>query len=819
MRLRLLLLACLLLYPSAARAEDAPAAQTAESALTSLLVLEPFGKAARTLWNVDPVEAARVKGTLAAPVEGGVVTAADGATRAWRRVQAGEGGAYPQDAAWAGGYGWTVVPSETEEVRLLCVSGPARLFWNGEPRVGDVYGTIEARLPVLLRRGTNTLLLRFGRGAPRLRWLKPPAPLFFDAHDATLPDVLPDMLPAAAGEARGSRPCWIGVLLFNATGQQAAALEVETAVAGAPPLVQRVVPPPPYGLRKLPLQVTLPSTVPGPTVEVVVRVRGAAEALRLSLDVKPADATHKRTFVSGLDGSVQYYAVVPALPGAGGRSEPPGIVLSLHGASVEALGQARAYAAKPDLVIVAPTNRRPYGFDWEGWGREDAREVLKDAQAHIVHHPRRVCLTGHSMGGHGTWMIGAQSPGTFAAIAPSAGWRDVWSYGGAPAPTPQDPVAALFDRAANVNRHDLWQENLAPTGVYVLHGDGDDNVPVSEAREMRARLAGFHRNFAYFEQPGAGHWWGNECVDWPPLFAFLRENRLPDPQQPREVRFATVDPRVLEGFGGVRVLAQQRPREVSRVAAQPASKDEPRVVVTTENVRLLALHAPLVTAAGARLRLDGQELEASGGTFARGADGTWTASAASGVRSTGFQAAFAGRVVLVYGTRGTPEENAWSLAKARYDAETLWYRGNGAPEVLPDTTVPAPEGAIAAGGAVLYGTPGTNGAFRTVGRPMPCQVGAGAIQVAERRLEGADLVALLLLPREVLGERSDVGAVCPTGPAGMRLADTLPFFATGVAYPDWCVLSSDLPALGAAGARAAGYYDPEGRIGSDAAWR
>jgi hypothetical protein len=36
-------------------------------------------------------------------------------------------------------------------------------------------------------------------------------------------------------------------------------------------------------------------------------------------------------------------------------------------------------------------------------------------------------------------------------------------------------------------------------------------------------------------------------------------------------------------------------------------------------------------------------------------------------------------------TRGTPEENGWGLAKARYDAETFWYRGNGSVDVVPDT--------------------------------------------------------------------------------------------------------------------------------------
>lgn len=830
----LLVLTTLLLGPRPTTADDGPAGAApaggapaaaaddpTEAALRRLLVLEPFGRGARTLWNVDPVEAARVQGTWEPPAEGTVVTAPDGTTRAWRTVAAGPDGAFPADPAWQGGYAYASIPAEQEYVRLLGVSGPGRLFWNGEPRVGDVYGSLEARLPVLLRRGTNHLLLRLGRGAPRLRWSLPPAPLFLDAHDATLPHVLPDMLPAPAGEPeRAVRPCWIGVLLMNATGQHPAELEVETVAAGAAPRVQRVVAPPPYGFRKTPLQVTLPSTVPGPTLEVEVRLRGAAAGLRLALEARAADTVHVRTFVSDLDGSVQHYAVVPARAAgdAAAPARPPGLVLSLHGASVEALSQARAYAPKPDLVIVAPTNRRPFGFDWEGWGREDAREVLAEAQRHIAHDPQRLYLTGHSMGGHGTWMIGAQSPGTFAAIAPSAGWRDVWSYGGAPPATPDDPVAALFDRAAQVSRHDLWEENLTATAVYVLHGDADDNVPVSEAREMRRRLAGFHRNFAYYEEPGAGHWWGDACVDWPPLFAFLRANRLPDPQAPRPVAFATVEPRVLEGWGGARVLAPTRPREVARVRAAPPSAQEPRVVVTTENVRLLALEAPLAVA-GAPLRLDGQDLARAEGTFARGPDGVWAPAPPALARSTGFQAAFARRVTFVYGTRGTPEENAWSLDKARYDAETLWYRGNGAVEVRPDTAPTPPEGPVAAGNAVLYGTPGTNAAFQHLGDRLPLTPGPGVVEVTGRRLEGPDLVALFLVPRTGPAQHADVGVVAPTGPAGRRLADTLPFFATGVVYPDWCVLSSALPAEGRAGARAAGFYDAEGRVGADSALR
>ena len=74
-----------------------------------------------------------------------------------------------------------------------------------------------------------------------------------------------------------------------------------------------------------------------------------------------------------------------------------------------------------------------------------------------------------------------------------------------------------------------WFATWRTRGVYVLHGDADDNVPVSQARQMREVLGTFHPDFSYHEQPGAGHWWGSACVDWPPLFAFLNGARCRPP--------------------------------------------------------------------------------------------------------------------------------------------------------------------------------------------------------------------------------------------------------------------------------------------------
>ena len=168
--------------------------------------------------------------------------------------------------------------------------------------------------------------------------------------------------------------------------------------------------------------------------------------------VRTSHQARKLTFRSDIDGSLQYYASIPALAQAAsakGDSQKTGLVLTLHGAGVEAIGQAEAYAPKPGLHIVAPTNRRPYGFDWEDWGRLDALEVLERAQKALQTDPRRTYLTGHSMGGHGTWHLGVTFPDRFAAIAPSAGWISMWSYAGLTRAEKTTPIDQLVARAGN----------------------------------------------------------------------------------------------------------------------------------------------------------------------------------------------------------------------------------------------------------------------------------------------------------------------------------------------------------------------------------
>ena len=60
--------------------------------------------------------------------------------------------------------------------------------------------------------------------------------------------------------------------------------------------------------------------------------------------------------------------------------------------------------------------------------------------------PLGVCLTGHSMGGHGTWHLAANDPDQFLAIAASAGWASFDTYPSGPRP---DSALSSFWRGAD----------------------------------------------------------------------------------------------------------------------------------------------------------------------------------------------------------------------------------------------------------------------------------------------------------------------------------------------------------------------------------
>ena len=788
---------------------------SAPIAITDGLMIGGIVMGGRLPVSQDSIQSALAADTWKAPKLGELVLGPDAKTHSWEAGKANKDGWFEGDAL-DGGYFFTTYNSPSRQVMILNAQGQSVSYVNGVPRTGDPYQFGYVKSPVVVESGANELLFACGRGRLKVALESPRKPVYLDGSDATLPDVI-----LSNTVYRGA------VLLVNATEKTipAPALRVRDAREKSGWALFKLRPVLPLSTTKVAFGFNVPDLRQSAVHIELLNPDGktAADSLDLKLEVKSPFQTHKVTFLSQIDGSIQYYGVNPAQ-----KPDPTNmLVLSLHGASVEGVGQAAAYGPKDWATIVAPTNRRPYGFDWEDWGRLDAMEVLAEAGKTIPHDPRRTVLTGHSMGGHGTWQIGTTFPDRFAAIGPSAGWISFASYGGGyklgDNPT---PVENMMLQATNASNTLNQVHNLAPLGVYILHGDKDDNVPVTEARTMRDTLATFHHAYTLFEQPGAGHWWSNTdepgaaCVDWAPMFDMFASRRIPAMSEVRDIEFHTASPNISARDQWLTIYEQQKQFEPSSSTIH-LDRNLRRFKGTTRNVQMLTLNVAGALSDGksaVSVELDGdvlKDLHAVDGQVWLAHDASWHAASANDLpgatrspnknpeRGSGFKNALRHNFVIVYGTQGTVAENAWMLNKARFDAETFWYRGNASVPVIPDSEFKIEM--VAKRDVLLIGNSAINSVWTKLQGDSPVNVSPGRVFVGGKEFDGDNLTCLFCRPS--IGANTMVAFVGVTGKRGMRVAERLPYFSSGVAYPDYTVIPSEALFTGAKGILAAGYFD------------
>jgi dienelactone hydrolase len=797
-------------------------ANSQDIVLRSGLAIGPLSRGGRYALHRDPLEQQIVLGKWSAPKAGDSVGGVEGAAGKWRAIEADKEGWF-SGLGLSGGYLYVPVTLESARIMILEAAGHGMVYVNGVPRAGDPYEYGYVHLPVALHAGMNDLLFLGGRGRIRARLVPPPASACIDTADPTLPDLI-----------RGQRANTVGaVIVVNAAEKPATGLSIEAKGSGLRSTRTPVPTIPPLSTRKVAFRIEGAPVADAKDVKVSLRIGGAPPSpAEVSLRIREPGQTYKRTFVSEIDGSVQYFGVNPPrrpLP----KGEKAALVLTLHGASVEAIGQADAYASKPWAYLVAPTNRRPYGFDWEDWGREDALGVLNLAQRELGTDPRRTYLTGHSMGGHGTWQVGVLYPDRFAAIGPSAGWISFYSYGGGQRRDNPSPVDEILQRASSASDTLTLAKNYGSEGVYILHGGADDNVPVTEARHMNQVLAGFHHDFTYFEQPGAGHWWSNTdepgaaCVDWPPMFDMFLRHELPDPLTVRQVDFSTPNPAVSAACRWLTIAQQTKPLATSTVSIH-VDPNQRRFVGTTGNVATLSLNLGMLEPGKPfSVELDKQKLAdipwpAGGAAWLVSREGKWSVGAAPGPdqknpnRGGPFKLAFDHRMVFVYGTAGTRDENARCFAKARFDAESFWYRGNGSVDIIADRDFEPAK--YRDRSVILYGNADTNAAWPKLLASSPVQVRRGSVEVGGKRFAGDDLACLFLRPRSD-STIASVGVISGSGLAGMRLAERFPIFLSGAGFPDCLVAGPEALTSGSAGVLAAGFFGNDWRVESgDFVW-
>lgn len=208
------------------------------------------------------------------------------------------------------------------------------------------------------------------------------------------------------------------------------------------------------------------------------------------------EVTEERTL------ALDYLLSVPAAHDPDGEGVP--VVLFLHGAGergddldrVKAWGPPRMVDAGHDFGAIVVSPQCPAGSWWT-----DHLETLELLLDHIAAtynvDADRIYVTGLSMGGYGTFALGARNPGRYAALVPICG-------------------GGLYFDALRLSGMPMW----------VFHGDADNVVPVEESRRMveaansrngeRARLT---------EYEGVGHnSWGRAYAD-EAMWAWMFEQR------------------------------------------------------------------------------------------------------------------------------------------------------------------------------------------------------------------------------------------------------------------------------------------------------
>jgi len=762
---------------------------------------------------------------------------------AWENIEVGETNEF-SDNALRSGYLYLEFHAAREENVIFEASGHTMVLINGFPHEGDHYDFGWSLIPIRLKKGRNTFVLQGGR-FPRMRarLLTPEYSIALTKRDMTTPDIL--------REEQGNYMAAIRVINVNYNWFKGGSITCEIGSKS----VSRAIPSiSPMNVRKVPFEIPTPDKLDGDSATFTVILKDKRGKVlhqeNFTLYIKSKYDHHKQTFLSDIDGSVQYYSIAPS---SDNNNDNPALFFSVHGAAVEAVNQARAYQKKDWGHLVAPTNRRPFGFAWEDWGRLDALEVLDHAQNLLQTDPQHAYLTGHSMGGHGTWYLGATYPDRWAAIAPCAAYPDLLEYRGSITRrlnTMSDEALRRFDitreevnkilsantltnqedilidsimrRAGNPSRTLKLKRNYLHYGVYILHGEMDTVVPTFIARQMRVNLGSFHNDFAYYEYPNGSHWYGDHSVDWPPIFDFFKFREIKPANEIEKIEFYTASPGVSSKSHFIEIHQQEIPLEISSFHFKRDSIS----TITTENVATLNIDLGKMGNTASIIKVDDQEISIGDNAAVLSLsknNGSWQVSRKPPFdqkgphRNGGFKDAFRNNMVLVYASKGSPAENEWWYHRALFDAEKFYYRGNGNIEIVKDTDF-SPE-KYPDRNVIIYGNRDNNTAWESLLKACPLQVENGKISMQNRSFDGGEHGIYFIYPRPD-SDIASVGIVSATGEKGMKATFANLYLENGTTFPDLVIVNSQVIKEGVAGIESAGFFGNDWSVeNGDFVWR
>lgn len=215
-------------------------------------------------------------------------------------------------------------------------------------------------------------------------------------------------------------------------------------------------------------------------------------------------------FQRRLDRDVAYRYLVHLPRGEQGRWP---MILFLHGAGergsdlemIKVHGIPRIVEEQPDFPFITISPQCPAGCWW------DDPDALMALVEYVLEEypvdPRRVYLTGLSMGGFGAWRLAGRYPERFAAAVIVCGGGNPYIY--------------LVDQQADI------AERFRKLPIWVFHGDQDDVVPIEESRRMVGALEQIGAPVRFTIYKGVGHDSWTQTYYNPAIYEWLLQYQLP----------------------------------------------------------------------------------------------------------------------------------------------------------------------------------------------------------------------------------------------------------------------------------------------------
>jgi len=188
----------------------------------------------------------------------------------------------------------------------------------------------------------------------------------------------------------------------------------------------------------------------------------------------------RKAYRSGVDGTLQPYRIL--IPESYKATRPAALVVALHGMGGDENsmfdfygGQLKREAERLGFVVVCPKGRDTASM-YRDSAEQDVMDVIAETRRDYAIDPDRIYLMGHSMGGYGTWSVAMAHPDIFAALGPISGGGDA-----------------------------SGMVKIARIPEYVVHGDDDRTVSVTQSRTMVAAGKKAGADITYIEVPGGSH--------------------------------------------------------------------------------------------------------------------------------------------------------------------------------------------------------------------------------------------------------------------------------------------------------------------------